>query len=144
MGLRCSTATLGVAGTLACVLAGCPTVDLGDTPPDIGLCNPVRGEAYFESDIWPKYLNPTDVTKQCTKVGCHDQRGQSALRFKTDPIDLPANYKASLIYLNCGTPEVSQLLVKPLAGVEPHGGGDLFPADTDPAVQDFLAWFTPP
>lgn len=142
MGLRRSV-TVGIACAAACALAGCPTVDLGDSPPDIGLCNPARGEPFFESDIWPTYLNATDPTKQCTKGGCHDQAGQSALRFQTNPIDLPANYKASLVYLNCGTPESSALLVKPLAGVEPHGGGDIFASDTDPAVQTFLMWFTP-
>ena len=75
--------------------------------------------------------------------GCHDQNGQSALRFKTSPIDFQANFKASLIYLNCGSPTTSELLVKPLAGIEPHGGGDLFPDVNDPAVKVFLDWFTP-
>jgi hypothetical protein len=143
MGLRKSAVALCVACAAACALAGCPTVDLGDSPPDIGLCNPTKGEAYFESDIWPTYLNSATPAKQCTASGCHDQAGQSALRFQTNPIDLPANYKASLVYLNCGQPESSELLTKPLAGIEPHGGGDIFADDSDPAVQTFLMWFDP-
>jgi hypothetical protein len=131
-------------GHALCVvlLAGCPTVDLGDTPEDVGLCNPAQGETYFEQMIWPTYLNGAG-NKQCTMGGCHDQNGQSALRFKTNPIDYPGNYKASLIYLNCGSPQTSELLVKPLAGVEPHGGGDIFADMNDPAVKVFLDWFNP-
>lgn len=123
-------------------LSACPTVDLGDTPEDVGLCNPMQGEPYFETMIWPTYLNGAG-SAQCTQGGCHDQGGQSALRFKTNPIDLPANYKASLIYLNCATPEASRMLTKPLAGTEGHFGGDIFPDLNDPAVQVFLDWFNP-
>lgn len=146
MGHRRSQAVLCVAWAAlpALALAGCPSVDLGDSPPDIGLCNPAKGEAFFESDVWPKYLNDTAApTKQCTKGGCHNQTGVSALRFTTDPVDLPANYKASLVDLNCGDPAASLLLVKPLAGTEPHGGGDIYPDVSDPAVVTFLDWFTP-
>lgn len=143
MGLRKPAVAIGVACAAACALAGCPTVDLGDSPPDIGLCNPVKGEPYFEQTVWPQYLNLSPASRQCTASGCHDQNGQSALRFQTDPIDLPTNYKAAQVYLNCGQPESSELLVKPLAGVEPHGGGDIFTDDSDPAVQAFLAWFEP-
>ena len=104
---------------------------------------PGHGRAVLESDIYPTYLNNPDPAKQCTKSGCHDENGQSALRFMTDPVDLPGNYKESLIYLNCATPEASELLTKPLAGVEPHGGGDIFADTSDPAVQTFLMWFQP-
>ena len=90
-------------------LSGCPSVDLGDTPPDIGLCNPVRGQPYFDSDIWPTYLNSPDPTKQCTQSGCHDQNGKSSLRFMTDPVDLEANYKAAQIELDCDVPDASLL-----------------------------------
>jgi hypothetical protein len=50
-----------------CVLAlpGCPTVDLGDTPSDIGACNPSGGVDYFISDIEPKYLKIPDPTNGC-------------------------------------------------------------------------------
>jgi hypothetical protein len=32
-------------------------------------------------------------------------------------------------------------LTKPLGGIEPHGGGDIFPGEDDPAVQIFFDWF---
>nr|HEX4314913.1 hypothetical protein [Kofleriaceae bacterium] len=125
------------------LLAGCPTVDLGDTPEDVGLCNPAKGETYFETMIWPTYLNGAGK-KQCTQAACHDPSGQSALRFEVSmPIDYQTNYKATQIYLNCSTPDTSELLTKPLAGTTSHGGGDLFTDDSDPAVQVFLDWFTP-
>jgi hypothetical protein len=143
MGLRRSAVAFGVACAALSTLVACPTVDLGASPPDIGLCNPTKGEPYFESDVWPNYLNLSPATKQCTASGCHDQNGQSALRFQTNPVDLPTNYKAAQVYLNCDTPESSELLIKPLAGVEPHGGGDIFASDSDPAVVTFLAWFQP-
>ena len=47
MGIRLWFAACGLA-TL--VFAGCPTVDLGDTPSDIGQCNPPGGEDY--SDVF--------------------------------------------------------------------------------------------
>ncbi|MDB4956440.1 MAG: hypothetical protein JWO36_4009 [Myxococcales bacterium] len=122
-------------------LAGCPTVDLGDTPPDIGLCNPKRGIDYFQSDVWPKYLAPTDMTKSCTRLSsCHGNGGTPSWSTQT-PINYPANYRIAQGYLNCGNPMASYLLTKPLAGQDGHQGGDIFPDLNDPAVQTFLMWF---
>ncbi len=124
-------------------LGGCPTVDLGNTPEDVGPCNPAQGEAYFESMIWPTYLNGPG-NAQCTRAGCHDPTGQSALRFEvTAPIDYASNFKATQIYLSCSTPSSSELLTKPLAGTTAHGGGDIFASLSDPAVVVFLNWFSP-
>lgn len=122
-------------------LAGCPTVDLGDTPTDIGLCNPPGGIDYFTNVIWPMYVRPTDATKGCTRTGgCHNEAGGNALNFKTQPPDFPFNYRQAQVFLNCGTPSASQMLTKPLGGMEPHGGGDLI-TTSDPAYQAFLDWF---
>ena len=97
---------------------------------------------YFETMIWPTYLNGAG-SKQCTKSACHDPSGQSALRFELAmPIDYQTNYKATQIYLNCGDAGRSELLTKPLAGIDPHGGGDIFPDQNDPAVQVVLDWFS--
>ena len=131
-----------VAGGAACallsgLLAGCPTVDLGDTPTEIGLCNPTGGEQYFQDQIWPKFVN--NPTMSCAQAACH-VAGGNGLDFPM-PVDYPTAYRRTQIYLNCGTPEASPLLTKPLAGLDPHGGGDIFPNDSDPAVQVFLAWF---
>lgn len=131
----------GVALGLLGLLSGCPTVDLGDTPSDIGLCNPPAGMQYFQDKVWPEFVRPTDMNKGCIKgTSCHSDTGGNALSFKSNPVDYAFNYRQTQIYLNCGTPMASELLSKPLSGMDPHGGGDLF-APGDPGVQVFLDWF---
>jgi hypothetical protein len=121
--------------------AGCPTVDLGDTPSDIGLCNPAGGVEYFEAMIWPEYVKPTDTATGCTKAGgCHNEAGGNALGFRTQPVDNAFNYRQTQIYLNCGQPMMSDLLTNPVAGTDPHGGSDLF-QPSDMRVQIFIGWF---
>ena len=121
------------------LLAGCPTVDLGDTPTDIGLCNPAGGLAYFQSQIWPKYVVRTDPRTQCNQASCHIAGG-NGLDFP-NPVDYPTAYKRVQIYLNCGMPSASQFLTRPLSGIDAHSGGDIFANLSDPAVQVFLDWF---
>ncbi|MBA3538788.1 MAG: hypothetical protein H0T79_04105 [Deltaproteobacteria bacterium] len=127
------------------LLAGCPTVDLGDTPADLGLCNPAKGFEFFQTDVWPKFILRADKpTASCVRTGggCHDPGGGNALTFQTNPIDDAANYRAAQVYLNCGTQNMSELLTKPLQGIDdPHGGGNIFTSVDDPAVQVFLDWF---
>jgi len=127
---------------LACAVAlcGCPTVDLGDTPPDIGACNPAKGSAYFVSTIEPQYLKIADKTNGCARSAmCHD--GAHGLTLTTNPVDDEANFRVTQQYLNCGQPMASELLTKPLKGIDFHTGGDLFQDTSDPAVQAFLGWF---
>ena len=119
------------------MLTGCPTVDLGDTPTEIGLCNPAGGLPYFQDQIWPKYIN--NSTKSCAQAMCHVNGGNGLDYVGT--LDYPAFYRRTQIYLNCGMPEASQLLTKPLAGIDPHGGADIFASESDPAVVIFLDWF---
>jgi hypothetical protein len=130
---------------LLALLPGCPTVDLGDSPVDIGQCRPAKGQQYFQDQVWPMFLDPTDQTKTCAKSNCHlDGSGRSALQLRTTaPIDYDFNYKVTIQYLNCQTPEASTLLTKPLRGVDGHTGGDIFADLSDPAVVTFLAWFNP-
>src|SRR5271154_4500215 len=100
MGNRAPIArTIGLSVVL---LAGCPTADLGDTPEDIGLCNPMEGEAYFESMIYPNYIDRGGGSNSCIRTGggCHDQNGGNALTFQTAPVDLKSNYRAAQVYLN--------------------------------------------
>ncbi len=120
-------------------LSGCPTVDLGDTPSGIGLCNPPGGADYFQTMIWPQFVqNPK---KACTTAtGCHGEAGAGILKFKTMPVDYGFNYRQAQVYLNCGTPMQSELLTAPLSGTDPHGGGDIF-SPSDPQVQVFIDWF---
>ncbi len=138
-------ATLGVlmcAFISSGALTACPTVDLGDTPTDINLCNPAAGREYFDSMVWPEFVRPDDATNSCARSGgCHIEGGGTPLNFKTNPVDLAFNYRQAQVFLNCGTPEASSLLTKPLAGSDPHGGSDVFANQDDPAVQVFLGWF---
>jgi hypothetical protein len=124
-------------------LAGCPTVDLGDTPPDITLCNPAGGIEYFASEIYPRFLKAEDTQAGCTQnLGCHNEGGGNALAFRIGVRrDDVFNYRQAQLFLDCGTPERSLLLTKPLAGIDAHGGGDIYSSASDAEVQAFLAWF---
>jgi hypothetical protein len=138
-----SWACLLAPGLTLVLLAGCPTVDLGDTPSDIGLCNPPGGIEYFRAQIWPNFIRPTDATRGCTRAGgCHNEAGGNALGFRTNPVDDVFNYRQTQVYLNCGQREASELRTKPLAGIDPHGGMDLV-TPGDAADLAFLGWFDP-
>jgi len=114
-------------------------VDLGDTPADIGACNPMGGQQYFMDMIWPNYLH-TSGAKDCAQSsGCHLMAHGLALS-TSQPIDYASNFKIAQQYLVCGTPEASELLTKPLAGIDLHGGGDLFTM-SDMQYSVFLDWF---
>lgn len=125
---------------LALAATGCPTVDLGDTPEDIGLCNPRGGIDYFQDVIWPMYVRDGQAMA-CTAAGaCHVLGAGNLLGYKTNPPDFPANYRSTLIHLDCGTPMMSKFLTKPLGGIDGHGGMDIFQPGA-PQVQLFLDWF---
>ena len=135
--------------TLALVLAlaGCPTVDFGQTPSDIGVCNPNGGPEYFETVIWPQYIRSPatscgpakDLPCDCAQSKCHG--GSRDPNFDTTlPIDYTAMYRLSQQYLVCGAPTASPFLTRPLAGIDGHGGGDLF-TKSDPQYQVFIDWF---
>ena len=128
-------ALAGVAG------AGCPTLDLGEAPPDPGTCRPDPG--YYRDVIWPDYLAPADPALSCVvEAGCHDAaNGRSSFRVSTvEPIDHDANYQVVTRFLNCGSPEASSMLTKPIGGVDSHGGGDLFNSGSM-SETTFLDWF---
>src|SRR5690349_725853 len=88
----------------ACVmlLGGCPTVDLGDTPTEVGLCNPAGGLPYFQSQIWPNYVQRPVADQTCARSSCH-VAGGNGLDFP-NPIDYPTAYRRVQVYLNCGSP----------------------------------------
>lgn len=128
-------------------LAGCPTVDLGDNPPDPGLCQPDRG--YFEDVIWPQFIAPADAASSCVSAaGCHRVNdGRSGFRVNVPAgggaVDFAGNYDSTVFFLNCSDPASSRLFTKPLAGVQEHAGGDIFGAG-DAQAQAFLDWFGTP
>ncbi len=125
--------------------AGCPTVDLGDNPPDPGQCRPDM--AYFETVIWSEFIDTGDPATSCVDTaGCHrDSDGRSAFRVVLPPTDQPvdfrANYARVVPFLNCGAPEASVLLAKPLRGVSTHAGGDPVQPGSD-EERIFLEWFS--
>ena len=131
---------------LLCALAGtgCPTVDLGETPVSPGSCRP--DATYFSDVMWPEFFAPADEALSCVAAGgCHRaEDGRSALRLESaEPIDQARNYDVVTRFLNCGAPEASSALTKPLDGVDPHGGGDLFGSGSGPE-STFLQWFELP
>jgi hypothetical protein len=126
-------------------VTACPTVDLGEMPPAAGLCRPPI--AYYQDVVWPEFLAPSgDTERSCVAAaGCHQRdNGRSALRLlSAEPLsaaDHQQNYDVVTRFLNCGTPEASTLLTKPLSGVDPHGGGDLV-TPGDAPEEAFLTWF---
>ena len=127
---------------LACcmvLLCGCPTVDLGDDPPGVGTCAPTQGLLYFQNEIVPKYLKLEDRTNGCGRSSaCHDRAHGLALDL-SQPTSMQ-NYRLSLNYTNCGQPRQSQMLTKPLAGEDGHGGGDLVQNGSN-EMMTFLMWF---
>jgi hypothetical protein len=138
---RISAMRAALAALLA-TLAGCPTVDLGDDPPDPGQCRP--DPAYFEQVLWSEYLTHPELSC-ASQAGCHRRDdGRSALRLDLpedgQPVDFAGNYAVVTRFLNCGTPDSSPLYTKPVSGVGPHGGGDLFAPGSAPA-RVFLDWF---
>jgi hypothetical protein len=132
----------GSLGIALLLLSGCPTVDLGEFPDDVSLCNPPGGIDYFTANIYPTFLKADDTATGCTQdAGCHNQGGGTALNLNIGASrDDVLNFRNSQVFLNCGTPEMSVMLTKPISGIEPHGGGDLYMM-SDMEVAVFLAWF---
>jgi hypothetical protein len=121
------------------LLCGCPTVDLGDDPPAVGLCNPPGGMEYFADEIVPNYLKLPDATNGCGRTSMCHNRAHGAAFDLANPTS-SANYTLAKNYLNCGSPRLSPLFTKPLAGQDGHGGGDLVqPGSNEETV--FLGWF---
>jgi hypothetical protein len=121
------------------LLCGCPTVDLGDDPPAVGLCNPPGGMAFFADEIVPNYLKLQDAATGCGRTSMCHNRAHGAAFDLTNPTST-ANYTLAKNYLNCGSPRLSPLLTKPLAGQDGHGGGDLVQPNS-PEETTFLEWF---
>jgi hypothetical protein len=133
--LLVALATCALAGT------GCPTVDLGETPVSPGACRPDPG--YFRDVMWTEFFAPAAEARSCVDASaCHRvEDGRSALRLETaEPVDQDHNYDVVTRFLDCGSPEASSALTKPLEGIDPHGGGELFAPGSEPEAT-FLAWF---
>lgn len=140
--MKLSWLTSLVASALALVVAGCPTVDLGELPEQPPICQPDR--AYYETVIWPEFLATADQAASCVgAAGCHNLENapRTPLRLSTvEPIDHAGNYQVVTRSLNCSDTGASPLLTKPLTGVDPHGGGDLFATGSNQELV-FESWF---
>jgi hypothetical protein len=119
-------------------LAGCPTVDLGDTPVQPPLCRPSLTEFSKPGGIWDVAIDPPDPSKSCVAMeGCHAQAtGRSALRLIAKPrpemtdADFAVDLDVVARFLDCATPSSSAFVTKPEAGTDPHLGGDLWTCDS--------------
>ena len=134
-----------LACSLTVLATGCPTLDLGEAPIAPGACRPDPG--YFEDVLYPQYIAAGGAESCIGDSGCHDatNNGRSAFQIApvTDP-NLPGAfddaYAATTTFLNCGSPDISPLLTRPLSGRDSHGGGELFgPGSAQEQV--FLDWF---
>lgn len=127
--MRSLRLALPFAGLLA---LGCPTVDTGDTPIAPGSCRPDPGAFEGMDGIWGLTVVGTTTEKTCiNKAGCHGigMGARSSLRLIDNPAtaaDWASNYDAVTRFLNCATPSASTFITRPKAGIDSHGGGDLW------------------
>ena len=120
---------------LLLIMAGCPTIDLGETPVQPPLCRPDLKKFRDPGGIWETAISPSDEAKSCVaRGGCHAQAtGRSALRLIVPPTtdsDWSTNLDVVARFLNCSTPSDSPFITKPRAGVDAHLGGDLWQCDS--------------
>ena len=124
-------------GLLLLALAGCPTVDVGDTPVAPPLCRPSLQTFREPGGIWDTAIAPADTSRSCVSMdGCHSQAtGRSGLRLIVrareafTEAEWALNLDVVARYLNCSTPSSSAFITKPEAGTDPHLGGDLWTCD---------------
>ncbi|HEV7574596.1 MAG TPA: hypothetical protein VGO85_01010 [Caldimonas sp.] len=124
--------------------------------------------AYFEKCINPIFLAQLQIqgspnTNTCAGGGCHDTVTGTGGAFRlvpaaqpldvSDPANTPDVIRASDIYKNfysaqgmvvVGNTTQSRLVVKPLVLNVFHGGGQVFPSESDPNIKLIKYWITHP
>jgi hypothetical protein len=124
--------------------------------------------AYFEKCIFPIFNTPLQsqgsaTINTCAGGGCHDTVTGTGGAFRligsaqpldvSDPANTPDVIRASDMYKNfysaqgmviVGDPEDSRLVVKPLVLHVFHGGGQVFPSESDPHILLIKYWITHP
>lgn len=168
--LRRTTFSIALLGTLAaCGGSSNPLAN----PPVVSNPNSTQGNqhlsfAYFEYCINPIFLKQLQIqgsasTNTCAGAGCHDTVTGTGGAFRVvpaapaldvaDPANTPDVIRASDMYKNfysaqgmvvIGNTQESRLLFKPLLLGVFHGGGQVFPSDTDPNVKLIKYWITHP
>ena len=124
--------------------------------------------AYFEKCIFPIFNTPLQsqgsaTINTCAGGGCHDTVTGTGGAFRligsaqpldvSDPANTPDVIRASDMYKNfysaqgmviVGDPDDSRLVVKPLVLHVFHGGGQVFPSESDPHILLIKYWITHP
>jgi hypothetical protein len=124
--------------------------------------------AYFQKCIDPIFLTPlfsqgSSTSNTCAGGGCHDTVTGTGGAFRlipaaapldlSDPANTPDVIRASDMYKNfysaqgmvvVGNTIESRLVVKPLVLNVFHGGGQVFPSESDPNVKLIKYWITHP
>ena len=155
---RTIAATIAAAGALAAAaavggavtVAGCSTVDLGDSPADINACRP--SQRYFVDHIWPELLNMTFEGKTCGQSDCHGTQARQLVVIAptstpTPPVPLPPGSDWETLYisttrqLRCNNIRGSDLYTRP-TGIAKHDPGKLIDEAT---LEDLLlGWVAAP
>jgi len=124
--------------------------------------------AYFQRCINPIFLaqlqsQGSATTNTCAGGGCHDTVTGTGGAFRlvgsaptvdlSDPANTPDVVRATDIYKNfysaqgmvvVGNTTQSRLVVKPLVLGVFHGGGQVFPSESDPNIKLIKYWITHP
>lgn len=168
--LRRTTLSIALLGTLAA--CGGSSNPLGNPPvvsnPESTQGNQHLSFAYFQKCIDPIFLAQLQVqgsptTNTCAGGGCHDTMTGTGGAFRligsaqtldvSDPANTPDVIRASDIYKNfysaqgmvvVGDTVDSRLIVKPLVLNVFHGGGQVFPNESDPNIKLIKYWITHP
>ncbi len=168
--LRRSTLSIALLGILAA--CGGSSNPLGNPPvvsnPESTQGNQHLSFAYFQKCIDPIFLTQLQsqgsaTTNTCAGGGCHDTVTGTGGAFRligaapaldvSDPANTPDVIRASDIYKNfysaqgmvvVGNTTQSRIIVKPLVLNVFHGGGQVFPSESDPNVKLLKYWITHP
>jgi len=168
--LRRTTLSIALLGTLAA--CGGSSNPLGNPPlvsnPQSTQGNQHLSFAYFQKCINPIFLTQLQsqgsaTTNTCAGGGCHDTVTGTGGAFRlvgsaptvdlSDPANTPDVVRATDIYKNfysaqgmvvVGNTTQSRLVVKPLVLGVFHGGGQVFPSESDPNIKLIKYWITHP
>jgi hypothetical protein len=163
-------AAFAAGGLLVSCGGGGPFGNAADVSNPAGASGQTLAFAYFQKCINPIFLaqlqiqlNGSTSTNTCSGAGCHANATGTGGAFRviptaqaldlTDPANTPAVIRASDIYKNyysaqgevvVGVPTQSKLFQKPLLLGVLHGGGLIFPSQSDPHAQLINYWITHP
>ena len=168
--LRRTTLSIALLGTLAA--CGGSSNPLGN-PPVVSNPQSTQGNQHLSFAYFQKCINPiflaqlqsqgSATTNTCAGGGCHDTVTGTGGAFRlvagaptldvSDPANTPDLVRSADIYKNfysaqgmvvVGNTSQSRLVVKPLVLGVFHGGGQVFPSESDPNIKLIKYWITHP